>query len=78
MLLFGPTEAAIKLCQQAKSHGEDQAACAYYCCGKQGQAADIAIHAEEILYLRKELNRLYHHHTNQSLDTLGEQPHASQ
>lgn len=38
--------------------------------GFQGQAADIAIHAEEILYLRKELNRLYHHHTNQSLDTL--------
>lgn len=37
----------------------------------QGQASDIQIHAEEILYLRRELNRLYHKHTGQTIEDLG-------
>lgn len=35
--------------------------------GAQGQASDIAIHASEILNLRKRLNRLYVHHTNRPI-----------
>ena len=35
--------------------------------GAQGQASDIAIHATEILSLRKRLNAIYAHHTGQSL-----------
>lgn len=35
--------------------------------GAQGQASDIAIHATEILSLRKRLNSIYVHHTRQPL-----------
>lgn len=38
--------------------------------GYQGQAADIEIHAREILALRKRLNEIYVHHTGQDLDTV--------
>ena len=35
--------------------------------GASGQAADIAIHAQEILAMRDKINRLYVHHSGQSL-----------
>eukprot|EP01024_Parvocaulis_polyphysoides_P016420 TRINITY_DN17297_c0_g1_i2.p1 TRINITY_DN17297_c0_g1~~TRINITY_DN17297_c0_g1_i2.p1 ORF type:complete len:236 (-),score=12.36 TRINITY_DN17297_c0_g1_i2:827-1501(-) len=35
--------------------------------GAQGQASDIAIHAQEILRTRSRLNELYHHHTGQPI-----------
>ncbi len=38
--------------------------------GMQGQAADIEIHAREILATRDRLNRIYQHHTGQSLDVI--------
>ena len=31
---------------------------------------DIAIHAKEILKTRESLNKIYHHHTGQSLETI--------
>lgn len=40
----------------------------------QGQATDIAIQAEEILKLKKQINGLYAKHTNQPLDIIGEYP----
>lgn len=36
--------------------------------GAQGQASDIAIHAEEILKMRDLLNRLYNKHTGQAVE----------
>lgn len=41
-------------------------------CVLQGQASDIAIHAEEILKLKGQINRLYEQHTKQSIQKLGE------
>jgi ATP-dependent Clp protease protease subunit len=38
--------------------------------GAQGQAADIAIQAREILTLRKRLNEIYVHHTGQSMEAI--------
>lgn len=38
--------------------------------GAQGQATDIEIQANEILDLRKRLNKLYVHHTGQKLDAV--------
>ena len=38
----------------------------------QGQASDIAIHAEEFIKLKSLLNTLLAQHTGQSLDTIGE------
>ncbi|MEM1344606.1 MAG: ATP-dependent Clp protease proteolytic subunit [Pseudomonadota bacterium] len=38
--------------------------------GFQGQATDIAIHAKEILELKKRLNEIYVHHTGQDYDTV--------
>lgn len=38
--------------------------------GFQGQAADIEIHAKEILDMRSRLNGLYAKHTGQSMDTI--------
>jgi len=38
--------------------------------GFQGQAADIEIHAQEILDLRKRLNEIYAKHTGQDVDTV--------
>ena len=38
--------------------------------GAQGQAADIEIHAREILALRDRLNAIYAEHTGQSLDVI--------
>jgi ATP-dependent Clp protease protease subunit len=38
--------------------------------GFQGQAADIDIHAREVLKLRDELNRVLAHHTGQSVDQI--------
>jgi len=38
--------------------------------GFQGQAADIEIHAREILALRTRLNNIYVHHTGRSLDEI--------
>ena len=35
--------------------------------GFQGQASDIALHAKEILELKDRLNKIYVHHTSQSL-----------
>lgn len=39
--------------------------------GVSGQATDIQIHAEEILYLKRTVNLLYAKHTNQALETIG-------
>jgi len=39
--------------------------------GVQGQAADIEIHAREILALRDRLNRIYAHHTGKPLEEIG-------
>jgi len=39
--------------------------------GFQGQAADVEIHAKEILYLRQRLNEIMAQHTGQSVDTIG-------
>jgi ATP-dependent Clp protease protease subunit len=36
--------------------------------GFRGQAADIMLHAQEILKLKKRLNEIYVHHTGQTLD----------
>lgn len=36
----------------------------------QGQATDIQIHAEEILYLKKRINTLYAKHTNQPIEII--------
>jgi ATP-dependent Clp protease protease subunit len=38
--------------------------------GMQGQATDIEIHAREILATRDRLNRIYQHHTGQSLEDI--------
>ena len=38
--------------------------------GTQGQAADIDIQAKEILRLRDQLNRIYEHHTGQTLEVI--------
>ena len=38
--------------------------------GFQGQASDIDIHAQEILKIRDELNRVLAHHTGQSLEKI--------
>ncbi len=38
--------------------------------GMQGQAADIEIHAREILATRDRLNRIYQQHTDQSLEVI--------
>jgi len=38
--------------------------------GFQGQAADIEIHAREILYLRERLNEIYMRHTGQELEKI--------
>ncbi|XP_022709938.1 uncharacterized protein LOC111272632 [Varroa jacobsoni] len=38
--------------------------------GVSGQATDIQIHAEEILYLKRTVNLLYAKHTNQALETI--------
>ncbi|KAJ3218489.1 Myosin type-2 heavy chain 1 [Dinochytrium kinnereticum] len=38
--------------------------------GASGQASDIAIHAQEILDIRKRINQLYVHHTKQPLDVI--------
>lgn len=40
----------------------------------QGQATDIAIQAEEIMKLRKQLYSIYAKHTKQSLQVIGECP----
>jgi ATP-dependent Clp protease protease subunit len=39
--------------------------------GVQGQAADIEIHAREILALRDRLNRIYAHHTGKPFEEIG-------
>ncbi|MBK0397767.1 ATP-dependent Clp protease proteolytic subunit [Limibaculum sp. M0105] len=38
--------------------------------GFQGQASDIAIHAQEVLSLKRRLNEIYVHHTGQDYDTV--------
>lgn len=38
--------------------------------GVQGQASDIAIHAEETLKIRARLNKILAHHTGQSVDVI--------
>jgi ATP-dependent Clp protease protease subunit len=38
--------------------------------GFQGQATDIAIHAQEILALKKRLNEIYERHTGQDFDSV--------
>ena len=38
--------------------------------GARGQATDIEIQAQEILYLRRRLNDIYVHHTGQELDRI--------
>jgi ATP-dependent Clp protease protease subunit len=38
--------------------------------GFQGQASDISIHAQEILRMREELNRILAHHSDQDIDTI--------
>jgi len=38
--------------------------------GFQGQASDIAIHAQEVLSLKKRLNEIYVHHTGQDYETV--------
>jgi ATP-dependent Clp protease protease subunit len=38
--------------------------------GYQGQATDISIHAEEVLELKRRLNKIMAKHTGQSLETI--------
>ncbi len=38
--------------------------------GAQGQASDIEIQAKEILYLRKRMNEILHHHTKKEIDQI--------
>ena len=38
--------------------------------GFQGQASDIAIHAQEVLALKKRLNEIYVHHTGQDYESV--------
>ena len=38
--------------------------------GFQGQATDIEIHANEVLYFKKRLNEIYSKHTNKSVDEI--------
>lgn len=38
----------------------------------QGQATDIAIQAEEIMKLKRQINNIYAKHTGQPLETIGE------
>lgn len=40
--------------------------------GFQGQATDIALHAQEILDLKKRLNKIYEHHTGQAYKKIEE------
>jgi ATP-dependent Clp protease protease subunit len=40
--------------------------------GAEGQAADIEIHAREILRMRQRLNEIYVHHTGQTLEQIEE------
>lgn len=37
----------------------------------QGQATDIQIQAEEIIYLKKRINYLYSKHTKQTVEVIG-------
>lgn len=46
------------------------------CFHLQGQATDIAIQAEEILKLKKQINAIYAKHTKQNLDVIGKQFHS--
>ncbi|XP_049895646.1 ATP-dependent Clp protease proteolytic subunit, mitochondrial-like [Epinephelus moara] len=39
--------------------------------GARGQATDIAIQAEEILKLKRQINNIYAKHTGQLLETIG-------
>jgi hypothetical protein len=41
------------------------------CFDKKGQATDIMIHAEEILKLKRVVNRLYVKHTGQTIEEIG-------
>lgn len=41
--------------------------------GVSGQATDICIHAEEILKMKKQLNKIYAHHTGKPLEEI--EPH---
>lgn len=41
----------------------------------QGQATDIAIQAEEILKLKRQINNIYAKHTGQPLETIGTLSH---
>jgi len=38
--------------------------------GVQGQAADIEIHAKEVLRMREELNKILSHHTGQPMNRI--------
>ena len=38
--------------------------------GYQGQATDISIHAEEVLELKRRLNKIMANHTGQSIETI--------
>jgi ATP-dependent Clp protease protease subunit len=40
--------------------------------GFQGQASDIAIHAQEILLIREKLNQILAHHTGQPIEKIAE------
>jgi ATP-dependent Clp protease protease subunit len=39
--------------------------------GASGQASDIAIQAEEIMKLKRNINEIYVHHTGRSYDEIG-------
>lgn len=45
------------------------------CSCVQGQASDIAIHAEEFIKLKSLLNKLLAHHTGQPVETIGRRGH---
>lgn len=45
--------------------------------GAQGQATDIQIQAEEILYMKKQINNIYVKHTGQDLSLIGKKMHIS-
>lgn len=45
--------------------------------GVSGQATDIQIHAEEILYLKRKVNHIYAKHTKQPIEAIGSKFDAS-
>ena len=51
--------------------GKPQNYCKQECLFLKGQATDILIHAEEILKMKKQINKIYAYHTGKPVEEIG-------